>query len=43
MIKKIIGLKIATSFLAVGVMAGLGVAALCKKSKKENSDNKPEG
>ena len=36
MIKTIIGLKIAGSIFAMGMVAGIGTLAICKNAKKRN-------
>ena len=35
MIKKLIGLKVASSMFAIGIAAGMGIIVLCKYTKVE--------
>ena len=39
MVRMIIGMKVASSIFAMGMIAGMGVLAMCKNSKSKNADS----
>ena len=37
MVRMIMGMKVASSIFAMGMIAGMGALAMCKKSKSKNT------
>ena len=40
MVRMIMGMKVASSIFAMGMIAGMGALAMCKKSKTKKTENK---